>query len=445
MNIVNRGESIILFLGDIVFLMAALWMTLLVRYFEIPTLEIWTKHLVPFSILFIVWIVILFIAGLYERRTTFMKNILPQTIFRVQLINSIIAVLFFYFIPYFVITPKTNLFIYLIISFGILLVWRIYLADLISPQSKNEALLIGRGDEMKDLREEINKGSYGFVINHSINLEKVDSIDVKNDIIDPVYSNSVSTIIIDTKDDAVLPLLPHFYNLMFSNIQFVDAHDTYENLFNRIPVSLVRHGWFLENVKTKPHMMYDALKRITDIILAIFMGLISLIFYPFVLIAIKIDDGGSVFYTDKRIGQDNRIINVYKFRSMSENVDPETNSKHETRIGKFIRKTRIDELPQLWNVIRGDLSLIGPRPEQPKIVDNYKEQVPYYNVRHLIKPGLSGWAQIYHDNHPHHGVDVEATKDKLSYDLYYIKNRSFFLDLKIILKTLKTLLLSKGR
>ena len=119
-------------------------------------------------------------------------------------------------------------------------------------------------------------------------------------------------------------------------------------------------------------------------------------------------------------------------------------SSEITRVGKFLRKLRIDELPQLLNVLRGDLSLIGPRPELPELVRVYEKEIPYYNIRHLIKPGLSGWAQLYHENHPHYRANVSETKVKLSYDLYYIKNRSFFLDLKIALKTIKVLLSRSG-
>jgi lipopolysaccharide/colanic/teichoic acid biosynthesis glycosyltransferase len=117
------------------------------------------------------------------------------------------------------------------------------------------------------------------------------------------------------------------------------------------------------------------------------------------------------------------------------------NENKITRVGKFLRVSRIDELPQLWNVLRGDLSLIGPRPEFPKLVELYHEQIPYYNMRHLIKPGLSGWAQVHHDTPPQ---SIEETKEKLSYDLYYLKNRSIALDLKIALKTIKTLLSRTG-
>ncbi len=442
MTIVNKREPAIWFLGDVFFFHLSLWLTLFVRHFSVPTRGDILTHFLPFSILFFSWVIVFFIAGLYEKRTTFMKSVLPVTIFKVQVVNSVVAVLFFYFIPFFSITPKTILFIYLVISLIVFIFWRVYLSTILSfKEIKQNTFLIARGEEMKKLKDEINAGNYGYQIVHSINLDKVESINIQEDIIDPIYSNSITNVIIDTRDDTVLPFLPHFYNLMFSGINFFDAHETYEYIFNRVPISLVRHGWFLENVRSKPHLMYDALKRITDILISFGVGLISLFFYPFVFFGIKIDDGGLVFYIDERIGKDNKKIKVFKFRSMKK-INGE---KVETKFGKFMRKTRIDELPQLFNVLKGDLSLIGPRPEKPMMVEKYNEAVPYYNVRHLIKPGLSGWAQIYHDNHPHHDIDILATKEKLSYDLYYIKNRSFFLDIKIALKTIKTLVLSKGR
>ena len=140
------------------------------------------------------------------------------------------------------------------------------------------------------------------------------------------------------------------------------------------------------------------------------------------------DDKGSLFYFDERVGHGNKLITLIKFRSMFEVSSGE---KVISKVGKFLRKTRIDELPQLWNVLIGDLSLIGPRPEKIGLTKIYRDQVDFYNVRHVIKPGLSGWSQLRQENHPHHSADAEATKEKLSYDLFYIKNRSLLLDLKI--------------
>ena len=158
---------------------------------------------------------------------------------------------------------------------------------------------------------------------------------------------------------------------------------------------------------------------------------------------VKIGGGRKIFFVQNRIGQDNKKISIYKFRTMTE--DENLAERKITKIGNLLRMFRLDEIPQLINVIKGDLSLIGPRPETAELVNLYKENISYYNVRHLIKPGLSGWAQIYQDNHPHHQADIDNTKVKLSYDLFYIKNRSFFLDFKIGLRTLQIIILRKGK
>jgi lipopolysaccharide/colanic/teichoic acid biosynthesis glycosyltransferase len=192
---------------------------------------------------------------------------------------------------------------------------------------------------------------------------------------------------------------------------------------------------------------YDALKRLIDISLSLVLGALSLLLYPFILLGIKFDDGGPIFIFQDRIGICGKRIKTIKFRTMTRDdagVLKDQKGNKPTKVGPFLRRTRLDELPQFWNVLRGDLSLIGPRPELPSLVAVYEREVPYYSTRHLIKPGLSGWAQLYHDNHPHHNANVDETRVKLSYDLYYIKNRSLFLDLKIILKTLKTLLSRSG-
>ena len=184
-----------------------------------------------------------------------------------------------------------------------------------------------------------------------------------------------------------------------------------------------------------------------DILIASILSIFLIILYPLVLLAIKLDDGGPAFIFQERVGLNGSIIKTIKFRTMTRDdggVIKAQKDNQPTRVGPFLRKSRLDELPQFWNIIRGDLSLIGPRPELPALVSVYEKEVPYYNIRHLIKPGLSGWAQLYHDNHPHHHADVHETRVKLSYDLFYIKNRSLFLDLKIALKTMKTLLSRSG-
>lgn len=444
MTISGKKETIALFLGDIVILYFSLWSALAIRSWGIPSRYSWDLHFWPFTIIIGVWVLVFFISGLYEKHTLILKSRLPSTVLNAQVANSFIAVLFFYFVQYFGITPKTNLFIFLIISFCLVLLWRIYGDRILHPAVKQKGIIVGSGTEMKELLEEVNHNPrYGLEFISSIDLERVSGMDFQEEILSRVYSEEVQIIAIDLKNEKVEPILPHLYNLIFSRVKFIDMYKIYEDIFDRIPLSLVRYNWFLENISTETRITYDILKRVMDITLSSIAGIASLILYPLVAILIKMEDGGSIYFEQERIGRNNKVIKVKKFRSMS-NLPAGGESNKVTRIGEWLRKLRIDELPQLWSVLKGEMSLIGPRPEIPNLVKHYEEEIPYYNIRHLIKPGLSGWAQLYHHDPPKVNADSEKTRRKLSYDLYYIKNRSLMLDLKIALKTIKALLSRSG-
>ena len=445
----NKKEPLILLVGDVFFFLVSLWLALFLRNIEIPTKDVFLSHLEPFGFLFVVWVVMFYIAGLYEKHTLLLKSKLPGILFNTLITNSAIAVMFFYLIPYFGITPKTILFIYLIVSFLAILFWRIYGYFFVGVQKVDNALIIGSGEEMRELIEEVNENPlYNLRFISSVDLERVENSTFWDEIVSRIYSENVAIVAIDLAHEKVAPVLPHLYNLIFSKVQFVDMHKVYEDIFSRVPLSLLKYNWFLENISTAPRVTYDLLKRFMDILLALILGILSLIIYPFVILAIKLEDGGPAFIHFERIGKNNLPIKITKFRSMTGNdqgiygINGKT-TLQVTKVGQFLRTSRIDELPQLWDVLTGDISLIGPRPELPTLVKKYEEEIPYYNVRHLIKPGLSGWAQIYGE-HAHHGADIMMTKNKLSHDLYYIKNRSFTLDLKIALKTIKTLLSRVG-
>jgi lipopolysaccharide/colanic/teichoic acid biosynthesis glycosyltransferase len=437
MTISGKKETVALFLGDVVLLYFSLWSALALREWGIPSTHSWKLHFWPFTIIIGVWILVFFISGLYEKHTLILKSRLPSTVFNAQIANSFIAVLFFYFIPYFGITPKTNLFIYLVISFGFILLWRIYGDRILHPLVKQKGIIVGSGEEMKELLEEVNNNPrYGLQFIFSVDLNRIAGMDFQDEVLSRVYSEEVQIIAIDLKNEKVEPILPHLYNLIFSRVKFIDMYKIYEDLFDRVPLSLVRYNWFLENISTESRITYDVLRRIMDVILSFMVGIFAMFILPFAALLIKLDDGGDIFFEQERVGKNNKIIKVKKFRSMS-------NSKI-TKVGKWLRALRIDELPQLWSVFKGDMSMIGPRPEIPSLVKHYEEEIPYYNIRHLIKPGLSGWAQLYHTDPPKMDADSEKTRRKLSYDLYYIKNRSVMLDLKIALKTIKALLSRSG-
>jgi len=441
MVISNKKEPFLLLLGDLFIFAISLWLSLAIRNGEFPTGSSFMDNLVPFSILFLAWVTVFFIAGLYEKHTSILKEKIPLRLLNAQIINTLVAIIFFYFIPYFGVAPKTILFIDLILSFLFVYSWRSLSNHIFGLKSKESAIIIGSGDEVSILEKEINSnGRYGLKLVSNIDPSKYDSTKILDEIRQKVSSENVSVIIMDLKDEKVVPTLSQLYSLIFSGVNFVDINEVYESIFNREPLSLVKYNWFLENISQRPRVFYDFVKRFVDIIFSFVVGVVFLVFLPFVALAIKIEDGGSVFYRQERIGKNNKTIKILKFRSMSQKEKEKI-----TKVGLILRKTRIDELPQFWNLLSGDVSLIGPRPESPTLAKEYEREIPYYNIRHIIKPGLSGWAQIYQENPPKYGVDFSNTKDKLSYDLYYVKNRSLAMDFSVGLKTFKELISTKGK
>jgi len=442
MHPISGKEKFLLLLGDFALFYGSLLSALFLRTLEVPTLELFVLHAIPFTFLFVVWALVFYIAGLYEPHAVVLKSRIPTLIFNAQLANAVIAVLFFYFIPFFGITPKTVLFIELLVSFIFIGVWRVVVAQKLGIRRKEKAVLIGAGEETRELYRVVNRNPfYPMHFLTWVDIDELSGLDFEKEVLERIYGEGVTTIVADIKNPRVAPILPKLYNLIFAHIHFVDQHHVYEDIFDRIPLSLITESWFLENVSSRAHFGYDLLKRAVDMLLTLIIFIPSLVVYPFVMLGIKLS-GGPVFFVQERVGRGGHSIFVLKFRTMT--TDDDVAMRRVTPFGRFLRTSRIDELPQLWNVLCGDLSLIGPRPEIPALVAHYHEQIPYYNMRHLITPGLSGWAQVHHDNHPHHGADVEETKVKLSYDLYYLKNRSLALDIKIALKTIKTLLSRSG-
>lgn len=441
-----RPRTLGLFVGDLLFFTFSLWLSLYLRTFEVPSLTLFWAHLVPFSLLFVVWVIVFFIAGLYESRSIILeRRAISITLLLAQFANIVIAALFFSFIPIFGIAPKTLLVIYLIVSFLLVLLWRVALFPQFGFRRKEQALVVGGGSEVTELVEALRLARNAPAA--IANVLDPSSATLIEDIEWTVAQYHVRFIIADFTDPKVLAAFPNLYNYLSRGIRFFDALTLYEEVFGRVPLSVIDQEWLARNVSRYSHTLYDTFKRAMDIAVSLPLAIISLLLYPFLILAIKLYDGGPIFYTQVRTGEDNASIVMSKFRSMTgtDQGSEMLKSKHKvTPVGRVIRKTRIDEIPQLWSVLKGDLSLIGPRPEFPAMVAEYAKAIPYYNVRHLVKPGLSGWAQLYHDNHPHHGTEIEATREKLSYDLYYIKHRSLTLDAVVILKTIKKLLSRSG-
>ncbi|MCU0550633.1 MAG: sugar transferase [Leptolyngbya sp. Prado105] len=225
--------------------------------------------------------------------------------------------------------------------------------------------------------------------------------------------------------------------------------DFYEALWYKLPADLLQDDWFVfsNGFNLLPDGISSRFKRLFDVLVS---GLLLIALAPIMLlvaIVIKIDDPGPVFYSQLRTGLNRHPFKVYKFRSMRQDAEKfgaqwaSERDPRITRIGYWLRLTRLDELPQFWNVLQGDMSLIGPRPERPEFDAKLEQDIPYYAVRYLVKPGITGWAQVMYP----YGASVEDAYEKLSYDLYYIKNYSIWLDIAIVFKTIRVVLLGKGR
>ena len=443
-------ELFILIAGDIIVFNIALWLTLFLRYLEIPSSARLEAHLPPFLIFSGVWLLVFFILGLYDKHTNLLKRLLLSRIIYAQIINVLVAAVLFFSIP-FGITPKTNLVIYLVVSTGLLTSWRLFLVPRFSHTQKHKAILIADGEEAIELADEINNNDrYNYYFVRIIDATTLtQTTDFEEKLLTLVEKEKIELIVADSKSEAIRAFLPVLFDLSFLRFAFtfLEFNRLYEDTFDRVPVSSIQNDWFISNISQSKSSIYDAVKRAIDVVGAVVFLLPALLLFPFVALAIKLEDKGALFYTTKRVGQFNEIITIYKLRTKNgaDNGDRALKSTLvDTKVGAILRKTRIDELPQLINVIRGDLSFIGPRPEMPALATVYAKEVPYYNARHFLKPGLSGWAQINNFDVPRGGIDVPRTSIKLSYDLFYLERRSILLDMHIALKTLATIIMRTG-
>lgn len=231
-------------------------------------------------------------------------------------------------------------------------------------------------------------------------------------------------------------------------VMVVDIRSFYEHVVHRLPVLQINDEWLLLNdgftLNTRGSLR--RLKRALDVLIGLALLIPAAPIMLLAAVIIRLESPGPVIYTQKRVGLHEKEFTVYKFRSMCQDAEKDgavwarQNDARVTRFGKFIRKVRIDELPQIWNVLRGDMSFIGPRPERMEFVRQLEGKIPYYALRHTVKPGLTGWAQVCYP----YGASEEDARHKLEYDLYYIKNMSILLDIKIILKTIGVVLFPKG-
>jgi lipopolysaccharide/colanic/teichoic acid biosynthesis glycosyltransferase len=443
----SKKATALLFLGDIAIFASSLWVTLLIRYQVIPSTRVINDHLPSFSFLFVIWLLVFYMAGLYGKRIIIFKNRISSTIIRVQLFNIVIAALFFFLVPGIGIAPKTNLILYLFVSLALIFVWRLWLFPRITrPASRALAAIVGSGTEVEELVMEVN-GNPRYPIYFAYAIPAKAVADDFDGFASTLAGQKISLIVIDAQSDALRLLHTRLYDFAMRERRYELANlkELYEEVFDRVPLSLIEFDWYLQNLGSQHALFYSAGKRAIDIVGGLVMGIATVVVTPFIWIAMRMEGPGELFIAQNRIGMRGVPMTSYKFRSMRYNDAGsgawvgEGRENYVTKLGAILRKTSLDEFPQFLNILQGTLSLVGPRNDTLGLGTRLAEAIKYYDIRYSVKPGITGWAQInqQYEQGNISPQSIEETKVRLAYDFYYIQNRSLLLDIVIALKTVK--------
>lgn len=438
----HKLKKLALYLGDIIVFYLTLYLTLLVRYQKLPSPDLWESHLPIFTLAFIFWLPIFYIANLYDLYLAVNNsNFWKRTITAIAG-SGLVAVILFY-VNNSEIAPKTNLAIYLGLFIVLFFLWRqFYNWSLASYLPKMNVGFIGLNAEAQELIGFLKAhGHIGYQVAAIYEADDERLTDLKSEIL----AQNINLLVVATNLHESDQLRDQLFACLPLKVNFINLPLFYEQVTGKIPTNVINQMWFLENLTEGGRSNYNFVKRVSDIIAALIFLLITLPFWPLVALIIKLESKGPIFFTQVRAGKNNVPFKILKFRTMrSENNNASLTVQNDSRItyfGNFFRKTRIDELPQLINILKGEMSFVGPRPERPEFIIDFEKAVPFYRERMLVKPGVTGWDQVSGE---YHSASTADTIKKLQYDLFYIKNRSFYLDLSIILKTVYTILSRTG-
>ncbi|MFH1246386.1 MAG: exopolysaccharide biosynthesis polyprenyl glycosylphosphotransferase [Candidatus Liptonbacteria bacterium] len=444
MSLSHRVKVFFLVVGDIIALYLALLATLYVRYRSAWLIELTNSHLLPFSIIFVLWLTVFYVAGLYDLRRLrnnleFLK-MLNLTIAA----NAALAVAFFYLIPVFGITPKTNLFVFLVIYEIIAVLWRRSFNRWTAlSQPLAYITLVGESPAMRELYEFLGTNpQLGFKIRAWISESELRLEDGGTEPLRAAVQNGPTELLVVSRDLRRDPRLAKLlYELFANGLSIHDVPSFYEEVFRKIPINEITEEWFFDKIAGH-HRFYDGLKRAAEAIMALLMLIVLSPVFLLIGLLVTTTSSDAVICAQIRIGRRGRPYTHYKFRTMKSCTEKDgpkwkqggNRDPRLTWIGRFLAPSHLDELPQLVNILKGELSFVGPRPERPAFVEMLRREIPYYDVRHIVNPGITGWAQINY----HYGSSVQDAAEKLRYDLYYIKNRSPIIDVAIVIKTVKT-------
>lgn len=455
----HRLKQLTLFLGDVALLYLGIYAAVALRFLEWPSQKL-VELIAPMTQLFLLAALIMFIVGLYDIGRARNSRAFFEKLGISAAIWLVLGIVYFYINPRPNVTPKTILLFTAVIGFSLVGIWRYFYNRFLSTVIwKTTIVFAGITPEVLELAEKINREpELGYRIIGIIADENAASI--------PPAIPSANTLNALVQKNGQMPeliimapkmltdkiLLGDLYKAIFQQASIVELAVFFEGLLKRVPPFTFSESWFVAHLHEQQKKIYDRLRILIDYAVAVILGILTFVTVPFVAIAIKLNSNGPVFFKQKRVGRGGQIFTIYKYRTMralSADGSAElsgaqyaaSNDSRITGVGKFLRRTRLDEFPQFVNILKGEMALIGPRPERPEFVAELTAKMPFYALRHLIKPGITGWAQIqrsYYGN-------IEENLFKLEYDLYYVKNRGPLMDLGILLKTINIISRMMGR
>jgi sugar transferase (PEP-CTERM system associated) len=269
---------------------------------------------------------------------------------------------------------------------------------------------------------------------------------VAEHLVEVVEKQKVHRVIVAMPDRRGTIPMQDLLNLRLKGVKIEEATSWLEKMSGKIEVENLYPSWLIFSHGFRRSSTFIVLRRLLSVVISLVGLILALPLFPIVMLIILLDSPGPIFYSQTRVGKGNRNFKVVKFRTMRQDAEvngaqwSQENDPRVTRMGRFLRRSRLDEIPQLWCVLKGDMAFVGPRPERPEFVEQLSKEIPYYGVRHMVRPGLTGWAQIKYK----YGSTVADAREKLQYDLFYIKNASLGLDLLIMFQTIKTVILRRG-
>ncbi|OIO01747.1 MAG: hypothetical protein AUJ51_07485 [Elusimicrobia bacterium CG1_02_56_21] len=447
-----RWRRFFLFLGDALLFYAALALALMARRLSLIPLDFFLQHVLVFSVFLPVWAGVFYVLGFYDlRRINKLVKLINTSIIAFAVNLAAASALFYAFYLQLGLTPKTHLFLTIFFLHILATFWRrLWTRVVLSKVLVQKVAFLGSNPLVEEIKADLrNSPHLGFSVvgipQLGISAARSEGYWRPNGRCCGDLAAKIDLLVVDAEDAERSPAMEGqlLSTAVMDQIPIITHLDFYEDLYGKIPPEhAAKSSWLFSNVLHQGNRFYSIFKRLMDILAAAFGLLLTLPLSVLVLIAVKIDGGLSapVFFVQKRVGHLGKRFIIWKFRTMVVGASKsgplyqaEAKDTRITKLGRFLRGARLDELPQLWNVLKGEMSLVGPRPEWVSEVRILERSVPHYHLRHLIKPGVTGWAQINY-----HATSSEAESvEKLHYDLYYVKNMSLALDLGIILRTFR--------